>query len=80
MAFVRVYLLVNEESYSVEVDENASPQALVQGFVDSLGLPKDKQYKLHLVNALRIHEGATLALVEVQPQDLFRGLKPDRDH
>jgi hypothetical protein len=80
MAFVKVKLLVGEKTYSVEVDENANAQALAQGFVERLRLPKNKQYLLHLVGALKIHEGATLTLVEVQPQDLYKDFKEDSGH
>ena len=77
MAFVEVRLVVHDKTYSVEVDEDANPQALVKGFVNRLSLPKQQEYRLHLVDALKIHEGATLSLVEVKPEDLFRGLKEE---
>jgi len=75
MAFLKVKLIVQDKTFSVAIDENANPKALVQGFVDALDLPGDNEYELHLVGAFRIHEGATLRLVEVRPESLFRILK-----
>lgn len=79
MAFVKVTLLVKEKSYTVEIDENADPQALIQGFVEQLNLPRHSKYRLHLVNTFKLHPGAILTLVEVKPQDLFRGLKENSE-
>jgi hypothetical protein len=79
MPFVKVKLLVKDKSYTVEIDDSADAQALAQGFVEQLDLPRQNRYHLHLVDSLNIHQGATLALVETKPRDLFKSLKEDAE-
>lgn len=74
MAYIKIKLIAGGKSYDVEVDEDADPRLLAQGFAEKLGLSQDYKYRVHLVNALRIHEGATLKLVRVEPDELFRFL------
>ena len=72
MAYRRVKLLVGEKTYRVDVDEDAQAQDIVRSLVNGLKLPRRRKYQLHLVDAAKIEDGATLALVEVKPQDIFR--------
>ncbi len=74
MTFVRVELMVDDQSYSVEIDDKAPAQSLIDSFVESLGLSSDVKYELLLVNALQIREGAKLRLVKAKTQ-YHRGLK-----
>jgi hypothetical protein len=74
MAYVKVKLIAGGKSYDVEVDEDADPQMLAEGFTKKLGLPEKDKYRVHLVGALKIHEGATLRLIKVEPDELFRFL------
>jgi hypothetical protein len=72
MSYRTVKLLVDDKTYQVDVDENARAQDIVQCLVTNLHLPRRRKYRLHLVDALKIEDGATLALVEVKPEDVFR--------
>lgn len=75
MAYIRVKLVANNKTYSVEVDEDADPIALAQSFAKETGLPEGKGYRLYLVDALKVHSGATLRLVEKGTEGMYRGLK-----
>jgi hypothetical protein len=75
MAYVKVILIAEGQSYTVEVDENADPKKLARGFAQKLGKPSE-EYRISLVGALRIQEGATLRLERIEDNELFRNLKP----
>lgn len=74
MAYVRVKLEVGSKTYNVEIDPQADPQLLAQGFATKLTLPDPTRYRLHLVNAFEIREGVTLKLIKVEPDEYFRFL------
>ena len=74
MKYVKIKLVAEGKSYNVEVDENADPRMLAKGLTKKLGLSQDYKYRVHLVGSLKIHEGATLKLVRVEPDELFRFL------
>ena len=74
MAYVKVNLRVGDRLYSVEVDENADPKKLARGLARKTGLPKNEEYRIRLVGALKIQPGVTLELVGVGDDELFRGL------
>jgi len=75
MAFVKVKLIVEGKSYTVEVDEDADPRKLARGFVKKLKLPGE-DYRVSLVGSLRIHEGAIISLERIEDTELFRNLEP----
>lgn len=74
MAYVKVKLRVGDKMYGVEVDENADPKKLARGLARKIGLPRNEEYRIKVVGALKIRPGVTLELGEVGDDELFRGL------
>jgi len=80
MAYVNVNIIVPDgRRFTAEVDEDAEMESFVSDLVNDLDLPQienDKaiSYTAILVGAFRIHEGATVRIIKVEPPPSYRHL------
>jgi hypothetical protein len=75
MAYVKVKLVAEGQTYDAEVDENANPAALVRSFVKQLPELPDDNYRIAFVDTLKIRDGAKIELVRVKPPEPGRILR-----
>lgn len=78
MAFVNIYVITPDgERYKAEVNGEADAHTLLQDLITELRLPttekgKPIDYRIKLVDALRIHRGATAEIVRTKPSSSVR--------
>ncbi len=83
MSYVPVNIIAPDgRRFRASVDEDADPSAFVRDFVSELDLPSEENgqpiaYTAHLVGAFKIHKGATIEIVKVEPPRTFLGLTED---
>ena len=77
MNLIEIHVVTPSGHYKAEVDEDADANTLLQDLVTELRLPtvekgKPVDYTLKLVDALRIHDGATVEIVRAKPASSVR--------
>jgi len=72
MAYVKVRLVVGGQTYNAEIDETADPAALLRSFAKQLPKLADSNYRIALVDTVKIREGSTIELVRVEPPEPAR--------
>jgi hypothetical protein len=80
MNFIEIHVIApNGDRYKAEVDEDADTDALLQDLIATLKLPttekgKPIDYTIKLVDALRIHNGATIEIARAKPTSSVRSV------
>jgi hypothetical protein len=67
MSYVRVRLIHGGDVYNAEVDPDVDPRTIAVSLAEDLKLPKGGNYRIALIDAPGIRDGATLELVTVAP-------------
>ena len=67
MPYVRVRIISGGDTYNAEVDPETDPRTIAASLAEDLGLSRDANYRIALVDSPAIREGATLELVAVPP-------------
>ena len=72
MSYIKVKILTpNGQGFTASIDAEATVESVLKELVEHLHLPP-RRYELHLVNALRIQDGATIRISEPLPVEAIR--------